>query len=112
MRILHAAIPALLVVALLGGASIAGAAPSGSVVDSGTPPASLKCKPPKEPTQVMVKGKAKWKCAKPPAAPTSDESHPADSGGAAPAYDTSSPAEPSPPPPAPAAAAPPREPTN
>ena len=104
MRIFQAAVPALLFVALIGGASVACAAPSASVgsatAAAATPPATLKCKPPKVPTQLTVKGKTKWKCVKPATAPAA--------------------AAPPPPPPPPAAAPPPmpdvapppREPSN
>ena len=36
-----------------------------------TPPASLKCKAPKVPTEVTVKGKTTWKCKVPPTLPGS-----------------------------------------
>ena len=101
MRILLAAIPALLFGALFGGASFADAttsASAASVTTLGTSATSLKCKPPKVPTQVTVKGKTKWKCGKPTTAPASAAPSPV--------------APPSPPAADAPAAPPPREPSN
>ena len=47
----------------------AGSTPA-ATTDTSTPPASLKCKAPKVPTQVKNKaGKMVWKCMKPAATP-------------------------------------------
>ena len=51
-------------------------APAATTTDTSTPPATLKCKPPKVPTQVTKNGKTKWKCVKPAATPATTPATP------------------------------------